>query len=87
MRAALDPFSLVVISIAGWTNQHQQHVIDYLPRRESPSSSWSSTYEIQRPSAVVRKNETFRQAPVKAEMLPTPTFRGTPTTTTTLVLL
>src|SRR2546425_9017634 len=30
MRAALDPFSFVVISIAGWMNQHQQHVIDYL---------------------------------------------------------
>jgi hypothetical protein len=30
MRAILDPFSFVVISIAGWMNQHQQHVIDYL---------------------------------------------------------
>jgi len=30
MRAALDPFSFVVISIAGWMNQHQQQVIEYL---------------------------------------------------------
>src|SRR5881296_2310461 len=30
MRPALDPFSFLVISIAGWMNQHQQHVIDYL---------------------------------------------------------
>ena len=30
MRAALDPFSFVVISIAGWINQHQQHVIEHL---------------------------------------------------------
>ena len=30
MRAILDPFSFVVISIAGWVNQHQQHVIEYL---------------------------------------------------------
>jgi putative transposase len=30
MRATLDPFSFVVISIAGWMNQHQQHVIEYL---------------------------------------------------------
>lgn len=30
MRAILDPFSSVVISIAGWMNQHQQHVIEYL---------------------------------------------------------
>ena len=29
-RATFDPFSFVVISIAGWMNQHQQHVIDYL---------------------------------------------------------
>src|SRR2546428_10705576 len=29
MRAALDPLSLLVVSIGGW-NQHQQHVIDYL---------------------------------------------------------
>ena len=30
MRGILDPFSFVVISIAGWMNQHQQHVIEYL---------------------------------------------------------
>src|SRR3989454_9022139 len=30
MHAPLDPFSLVVTSIAGWMNQHQQHLIEYL---------------------------------------------------------
>ena len=30
MRAPLDPFSFVLISIAGWMNEHQQHVIEYL---------------------------------------------------------
>jgi putative transposase len=30
MRTAFDPFSFVVTSIAGWMNQHQHHVIDYL---------------------------------------------------------
>jgi hypothetical protein len=30
MRAILDPFSFVVISIAGWMNQHQRHAIEYL---------------------------------------------------------
>src|SRR6478752_727325 len=30
MRARLDPFSLLVISVAGWLNQRQQHVIEYL---------------------------------------------------------
>src|SRR5882762_3806056 len=30
MRAGLDPFSFLVVSIAGWMNQHQQNVIKYL---------------------------------------------------------
>ena len=30
MRSGLDPFSFVVISIAGWMNQRQQQVIEYL---------------------------------------------------------
>lgn len=30
MQAALDPFSFLVLSLAGWMNQHQQHVIHYL---------------------------------------------------------
>src|SRR5438876_1162441 len=30
MRTSLDPFSFVVIAIAGWMNLHQQHVIEYL---------------------------------------------------------
>ncbi|HEY6290287.1 MAG TPA: IS3 family transposase [Terriglobia bacterium] len=30
MRLALDPFRLLLISLAGWLNQHQQDVVDYL---------------------------------------------------------
>jgi hypothetical protein len=30
MRSVLDPFQFVVIVIAGWMNQHQQQVVDYL---------------------------------------------------------
>jgi putative transposase len=30
MRAGLDPFSFLVVSIAGWMNQRQHHVIEYL---------------------------------------------------------
>ena len=30
MRAGLDPFSFLVVSIAGWMNQRQQQVIEYL---------------------------------------------------------
>ena len=39
MRAILDPFSFVVISIAGWMNQHQQHVIEYLSEEKLPPRS------------------------------------------------
>ena len=34
MLKPLDPFRLLLISLAGWMNQHQLHVIDYL-REES----------------------------------------------------
>src|SRR5262245_16974271 len=30
MHTVFDPFSFLVVSIAGWMNQHQQRVIDYL---------------------------------------------------------
>jgi hypothetical protein len=30
MRAGLDPFSFLVVCMAGWLNQNQQQVIDYL---------------------------------------------------------
>src|SRR5215831_12484514 len=30
MRTGLDPFSFLVVSIAGWMNQRQRHVIEFL---------------------------------------------------------
>src|SRR5215475_5847215 len=30
MQARFDPFSFLVVSLGGWMNQHQQHVIEYL---------------------------------------------------------
>jgi hypothetical protein len=30
MRACLDPFSFLVVSVGGWLNQRQHHVIEYL---------------------------------------------------------
>jgi hypothetical protein len=30
MRAGLDPFRFLLITLAGWMNQHQQHAITYL---------------------------------------------------------
>jgi len=30
MQAGLDPFTFLIVSIAGWMNQRQQQVIEYL---------------------------------------------------------
>ena len=30
MRAVLEPFSFVIVAVAGWMGQLQQHVIEYL---------------------------------------------------------
>jgi len=30
MRSGLDPFSFLVVSVAGWINQRQQQLIEYL---------------------------------------------------------
>src|SRR2546422_11771071 len=30
MHVCLNPFSFLVVSVAGWMNQHQQHVVEYL---------------------------------------------------------
>jgi putative transposase len=30
MNTGFDPFSFLVVSVAGWMNQHQQHVVEYL---------------------------------------------------------
>jgi hypothetical protein len=46
MRLPLDAFRLLLISLAGWLNQHQRDVIDYLQeenrvleRRDKPAGS------------------------------------------------
>jgi hypothetical protein len=33
MPTALDPFRFLLIALAGWMNQRQLHVIEYLPKR------------------------------------------------------
>jgi hypothetical protein len=42
MRLALDPFRLLLISLAGWLTQQQQDVIDYLQEEnECCGSNWA----------------------------------------------
>src|SRR5215831_17337889 len=37
MRLALDPFRLLMISLAGWLNQRQQDALDYLQEENCPN--------------------------------------------------
>ena len=39
MHTFLDPFSFLVVSLSGWMNQHQQHVIHYLIEVLGPGAS------------------------------------------------
>ena len=39
MRLAIDPFRLLLISLAGWLNQGQQDVIEYLQEENACSAS------------------------------------------------
>jgi hypothetical protein len=41
MRTAFDPFSFLVTCNAGWINQHQHHVIDYLIEEMVPHATSS----------------------------------------------
>jgi hypothetical protein len=54
MRALLDPFSFLVVSLAGWMNQYQQHVIHYLIEETGfcVSKSASAAYVSAMTSAV-----------------------------------
>ena len=39
MRNVFNPFRFVVIGVAGWMNQKQQHAIDYLAKRTESSEN------------------------------------------------
>jgi hypothetical protein len=38
MTADLHPLQVLLVTLAGWVNRHQQHVIEYLIHRESDGS-------------------------------------------------
>ena len=42
MRMTLDPFRLLLISLAGWINQQQQDVIEYLREENRVASTNTS---------------------------------------------
>src|SRR5213596_663620 len=42
MQTGLDPFRFVIIAVAGWMNQYQQHAIDYLLEEKSAAGEFDS---------------------------------------------
>ena len=68
MRLAIDPFRLLLISLAGWLNQQQQDVIDYLQeenrvlRRQPGGQRLRFSDDQRRRLAVRAKNLGWRAA-------------------------
>jgi putative transposase len=62
MRSALDPFQFVVIAVAGWMNQHQQQVVEYLLEE-------NRVLREQIGSRRMRFNDQRRRLAVKAKTL------------------
>ena len=59
MRLTLDPFRVLLISLAGWLNQHQRDVIDYLEEenrvlREQIGSKGPRLHDDQRRRVAVK---------------------------------
>jgi hypothetical protein len=68
MRARLDPFSFLVISIAGWINQRQQQIIEYLVEenrvlREQIGNRRMRFSDNQRCRLAAKRKETWRENP------------------------
>src|SRR5215831_13604935 len=77
MHTALDPFSFLVTSIAGWMNQHQQHVIDYLMEenrvlREQIGARRLRFSDDQRRRLAVRAKQLSRAALILVAKIATP---------------
>jgi hypothetical protein len=56
MLQVLDPFRFVLIAVAGWMNQREYQIIDYLPAGFSNSACiwpnyWASRKRISRKAA------------------------------------
>ena len=77
MRSVLDPFQVVVIAIAGWMNQHQHHVIEYLLEenrvlREQIGSRRLRFTDDQRRRLAARAKELSRGALAQVTNIVTP---------------
>src|SRR6516164_7755912 len=62
MRASLEPFSFLIVSLAGWLNHKQQHVIDYLveENRVLPENSGGGSHNRHAANAIGVASEINR---------------------------
>src|SRR5215831_18136206 len=77
MRAGLNPFSFLVVSIAGWINQHQQQRIEYLVEenrvlREQIGNRRMRFTDDQRRRLAVRAKKLGRKVLAQAATIVTP---------------
>ena len=77
MRSVLDPFQFVVITMAGWMNQHQQQVVEYLLEenrvlREQIGSRRMRFNDNQRRRLAVKANRLGRKLLVRVATIVTP---------------
>ena len=71
MRLALDPFRLLLISLAGWLNQQQQDIIDYLQEENRVLREQLGDRRLR------LNNDQRRRLAVKAKKLGLPHFEKT----------
>jgi putative transposase len=77
MPKSLDPFRLLLFSVAGWMNQRQQEVIDYLPEEnrvlhEQLGSRPLRFDDDQRRRLAVRAKALGRRLPTEIATIVTP---------------
>jgi putative transposase len=74
MRAGLDPFSFLVVSISGWINQRQQQLIEYrveenrVLREQIGNRRMRFTDDQRRRLATRGKNPRYSQAEGREEL-------------------
>ena len=73
----LDPFRFLLISFAGWINQHQRHVIDYLQEenrilRDQLGNKRPRLTDDQRRRLALKANKLGRKVLAKLDTLFTP---------------
>jgi hypothetical protein len=66
MRVTLDPLSFLITAVAGWMNQHQRHVIEYLMEEDRvlPEQIGSGEFLQSRGDGRLAKSATMPVPPI-----------------------